>query len=65
MKKSNLSYKIHLLCILAILCLLSSYLWIAPSQVHALSADFQEYYVLGNEEQTYMTGEATTDNRPT
>ncbi|NIO69795.1 MAG: DUF11 domain-containing protein [Anaerolineae bacterium] len=63
MKKSNLSYKTHFLCILAILCLLLSYLWIAPSQVHALSAGFQEYYVLGNEEQTYMTGEATTDNQ--
>ena len=63
MKKSNQSYKTHLLCILAILCLLSSYLWIAPSQVHALSAGFQEYYVLGHEEQTYMTGEATTDNQ--
>ena len=57
MKKSNL------LRISAILCLLSSYLWIAPSQVHALPAGFQEYYVLGNEEQTYVTGGATADNQ--
>jgi uncharacterized repeat protein (TIGR01451 family) len=38
MNKFNLSYRTHLLRIAAILCLLSSYLWIAPSQIHALSA---------------------------
>jgi len=54
MKKLDLSYKTHLLRILAILCLLSSYLWIAPSQVHASPVDFREYPVLGNEEQTYV-----------
>jgi uncharacterized repeat protein (TIGR01451 family) len=62
MKKFNLSYGTHLLRIAAILCLLSSYLWIAPSQVHALSAGSQGYYALGNEEQTYVTGDATADN---
>jgi uncharacterized repeat protein (TIGR01451 family) len=61
MKKFNLSYRTHLLRIAAILCLLSSYLWIAPSQVHALSAGFQDD-VLGKE-QTYMAGEAPGDNR--
>ena len=63
MNKFNLSYRTHLLRIAAILCLLSSYLWIAPSQVHALSAGSQGYYALGNEEQTYVTGDATADNR--
>jgi uncharacterized repeat protein (TIGR01451 family) len=63
MKKSNLSHKTHLLRIAVILCFLSSYLWIAPSQVHALPAGFQEYSVLGNEEQAYVTGEAMADNQ--
>ncbi len=63
MKKFNLSYKTHLFRILAILCLLSSYLWIAPGQVHASSADLREHDVLGNGEQTYVTGEATADNQ--
>jgi uncharacterized repeat protein (TIGR01451 family) len=61
MKKFNLSYGTHLLCIAAILCLLSSYLWIAPSQVHALSAGSQDD-VLGKE-QTYMAEGATADNQ--
>jgi uncharacterized repeat protein (TIGR01451 family) len=61
MKKPNLSYQTHSLRILAILCLLSSYLWIAPGQVHALSAGSKDD-VLG-EEQTYTTGEATADNQ--
>ncbi|TEU17321.1 MAG: DUF11 domain-containing protein [Anaerolineales bacterium] len=61
MKKSNLSHQTHLLRILAILCLLSSYLWIAPSQVHASSAGSQDD-VLGKD-QTYMTGETTADNQ--
>ncbi|MFB0535781.1 MAG: hypothetical protein ACETWR_12460 [Anaerolineae bacterium] len=63
MRKSNLSYETGLLRILAVLCLLSSYLWIAPSQVHALSAGFQEYDVLGDKEQTYVTGGATADTQ--
>ena len=63
MKKFNLSYRTHLLRIAAILCLLSSYLWIAPSQVHALSASSQGDYALGNEEQTYVTGDATADSQ--
>jgi uncharacterized repeat protein (TIGR01451 family) len=61
MKKFNLSYRTHLLRIAAILCLLSSYLWIAPSQVHALSAGSQED-VLGKE-RTYMAEGATADNQ--
>jgi uncharacterized repeat protein (TIGR01451 family) len=63
MNKFNLSYRTHLLRIAAILCLLSSYLWIAPGQVHALSAGSQGYYALGNEEQTYVTGGATADSQ--
>ncbi|MDH4136883.1 MAG: hypothetical protein OEW09_09265, partial [Anaerolineae bacterium] len=55
MRRSNLSYKTHLLRISVILCLLSSYFWIAPSQIHALSVGFQEYYVLGNEEHIWRT----------
>jgi uncharacterized repeat protein (TIGR01451 family) len=51
MNKFNLSYRTHLLRIAVILCLLSSYLWIAPSQVYAL------------EEQTYVTGDATADSQ--
>jgi hypothetical protein len=59
--KSNLPYQFFLPRILAILGLLLSYLWIAPSQVQALSADSQDD-VLGKE-QTYMTGEAMADNQ--
>jgi uncharacterized repeat protein (TIGR01451 family) len=62
MKKHNLSYLIYLLRISAILCLLSSYLWIAPSQVHASSAGSQDS-VLHNEGQTYATAAAVADNQ--
>ena len=62
MKKLNLLYQIHLLRILAILCLLSSYLWIAPSQVHALSAGSQDK-ILDNEGQTYATAAVLADKR--
>jgi uncharacterized repeat protein (TIGR01451 family) len=62
MKKLNLPYQIHLLRILAILCLLLSYLWIAPSQVHALSAGSQDK-ILDNEGQTYATAAVLADKR--
>jgi uncharacterized repeat protein (TIGR01451 family) len=62
MKKLNLPYQIHLLRILAIFCLLSSYFWIAPSQVHALSAGSQDN-TLDNEGQTYATVAALADKR--
>jgi uncharacterized repeat protein (TIGR01451 family) len=62
MKKLNLSYQIHLLRILAIFCLLSSYFWIVPSQVHALSSGPQDN-TLDNEGQTYATAAVLADKR--